>query len=63
MIRTCIRLVLHVAALVGALSDAAEQGQNGVSDTTQDGDDEGAARIVQDPGVVVFRERAIQDLV
>ena len=50
------------SALIGALSDAAEERQEGVGDTAQDGHDESAARVARDPRMVIFCEGAIQYL-
>ena len=50
------------AALVGALSDGAEEREHGVSNWAQDGDDERRTRAGFDPRVIVFLESSVEDL-
>jgi hypothetical protein len=51
------------AALVGTLSDGAEQREQGVSGAAQAGDNESRARTGFNPRVIVFLESGVEDLV
>ena len=49
--------------MLGALSDATKEREQGVGDAPQDRDDEGRARVALDPRMVVFLESSVEDLV